>query len=411
MHKLYLTGLANEGLAIYLHLWHKVRIVKPFDRGGSIMLTIPEYKNELLALGKSELQATILANSLGKLSIPKPKLALVPPPPRPRISPQPPITGITTKQNIPKPPMAKKAKNTPAPAVAPVAPGIPQPPAAPFGAVPPPPGAPPLAGPIAPAAPAAPVAPVFAPPAPPVQAPPPVAKDERNGVVKPSAGTSTRYVWDVADYITTQKGGIVATRAEVVTACAAQGQNASTATTQYGKWARYNGHVSAEVIPRKAPAAPAAPGLPVPPGAPPVTPPPVAAPASPRFFVARNGNLLANEPLTTDVCLTIPDLDSCHVMQEGTNAWALGSTVPRPAPVAAPVAPAAPSFAPPPAAPMPVAPAAVAVPTVDPAFQAGVDEFAAAVAGNAVSNPYTENTPENTQFLAGWADAASKVGG
>ena len=60
---------------------------------------------------------------------------------------------------------------------------------------------------------------------------------------------------------------------------------------------------------------------------------------------------------------------------------------------------------------MPVAPAAVAAPAVDPAFQAGIDGFNNAMQGIAVSNPYTENTPENTQFLAGWADAASKVGG
>lgn len=284
--------------------------------------------------------------------------------------------------------MAKKTK--PPTALAVTLP--PAAPVAPVAAIPPPPGAPaaPLVAPNVAAAPpvaAAPAAPVFVPPSPPVQAPAPAPRQEQNGVVKPSAGTGTGYVWDVADYITAQKGGVVATRAEVVTACAAQGQNASTATTQYGKWARYNGHVSAVVIPRGVPAAPQPPAPPV-------------APTIPRYFVARNGSLVSNEPLTTEVIFAMPDYATCNVMLEGTEIWTMGVSIPRPAPV--PVAPPA---------PMPVAPAAVAVPVVDPAFQAGVDGFNQAMNGVAVTNPYTEYTEENTQFLAGWTDAAAKVAG
>jgi len=57
---------------------------------------------------------------------------------------------------------------------------------------------------------------------------------------RPKAGTSTGKVWDIADDLT-QKLGRKATRPEVVSACEVEGINASTASTQYGKWAKVAG--------------------------------------------------------------------------------------------------------------------------------------------------------------------------
>jgi hypothetical protein len=86
---------------------------------------------------------------------------------------------------------------------------------------------------------------------------PVVAEPTQNGVKRPSVGTVTRSVWDTADSITAASGR-AATRAEVVNACSALGVNSSTATTQFGKWAKHHGHV-AEKSPGRAekPAAPA----------------------------------------------------------------------------------------------------------------------------------------------------------
>jgi len=156
--------------------------------------------------------------------------------------------------------MAKKAKKTET--AAPAAP------ATTIAAAPVPPV------PAAPVAPTAPVPPVPAVPvAPAVAAPvavapasvPAVAKVSQNGITRPTAGTTTCSVWDVADNITSGKGS-PATRAEVVAACTASGVNSSTATTQFGKWAKFNGLVGAASPGRAstpvAPAAPVAPVLP-----------------------------------------------------------------------------------------------------------------------------------------------------
>ncbi len=139
--------------------------------------------------------------------------------------------------------MAKKNSNkqtetpaaTPTPAAAQVPPAPPIPGAAPAPAAPP-----------VPPAPAAPVVPK-------------VEEPEANGVRRPSAGTATRSVWDRADALSTSLSR-TATRKEVVDACVAEGINSSTATTQFGKWAKHHGFV-AEKSPGRvaAPASEAAP--------------------------------------------------------------------------------------------------------------------------------------------------------
>jgi hypothetical protein len=61
-----------------------------------------------------------------------------------------------------------------------------------------------------------------------------------------------------------------------------------------------------------------------------------------------------------------------------------------------------------PAVPAPAIPAPAAAP-VDPivvATQAGADAYAAAQAGNAVTNPYVAGSPECDAFTAGWTAAA-----
>jgi hypothetical protein len=76
----------------------------------------------------------------------------------------------------------------------------------------------------------------------------------------------------------TKASGKAAIRADVVEACAAAGTNRSTATTQYGKWAKFHGHVGEKSAGRKAKpeagaTAPAAPEAPVAPATAPSTAP------------------------------------------------------------------------------------------------------------------------------------------
>lgn len=134
--------------------------------------------------------------------------------------------------------MAKKSKKTSQPAATATPP--PAPPQAPTAGAPPPPPAPP----VAPAA-AAPAAPV-----PPAR----IAAPKQNGVSQPGEGTQTRSVWDMADKISKDKGS-PATRKEVVDAAAAAGVNSSTATTQFGKWCKFNGY-TADRAPGRTAAAP-----------------------------------------------------------------------------------------------------------------------------------------------------------
>lgn len=80
---------------------------------------------------------------------------------------------------------------------------------------------------------------------------PKAPKDEKNGVVRPAAGTATGNVWAIADHLSTQSGE-PATRKDVLAACETDGINKSTATTQYGRWRKYNGLAGEPRAPRKA---------------------------------------------------------------------------------------------------------------------------------------------------------------
>lgn len=93
-----------------------------------------------------------------------------------------------------------------------------------------------------------------------------VAKIEKNGVVRPKAGSVTEKPWLVADQISAETGA-PAGRKEVISASVAQGINAATASTQYGRWRVFNGVKPAPVEKKvkvakpkkeKAPKAPAA---------------------------------------------------------------------------------------------------------------------------------------------------------
>lgn len=60
-----------------------------------------------------------------------------------------------------------------------------------------------------------------------------IKKDIKNGITRPKADTTTGKVWDIADRLKE--------RAPVLTECAKRKINAATATTQFGKWRKYNG--------------------------------------------------------------------------------------------------------------------------------------------------------------------------
>lgn len=85
------------------------------------------------------------------------------------------------------------------------------------------------------------------------------AREKQNGVTRPSAGTNTGKVWEIADGIS-EKNGKPATRAEVVEAGAKVGLNPATVTTQFGQWRRFYG-IKKELVekPAKAPKEPKSP--------------------------------------------------------------------------------------------------------------------------------------------------------
>lgn len=107
-----------------------------------------------------------------------------------------------------------------------------------------------------------------------------VVKDTKNGITRPGTETQTGKVWLIADGIT-KDSGKPATRKAVVDACVAQGINTSTATTQFGKWAKYNDLIGDKSPGRaeKPAAAPAAPTV-----APVAAPPVAEVPAAPNPF-------------------------------------------------------------------------------------------------------------------------------
>lgn len=74
-----------------------------------------------------------------------------------------------------------------------------------------------------------------------------VAKIEQNGVVRPNAGTATARVWEIAEALS-ESIGSAASRKEVLEAATAEGINASTAATQYGRWTKFHGIVKAAKV-------------------------------------------------------------------------------------------------------------------------------------------------------------------
>ena len=62
----------------------------------------------------------------------------------------------------------------------------------------------------------------------------------QNSIGQPSKGTTSARIWEIADYYTTETGS-PAVRGDVVGACVAEGLNSSTASTQYGRWRKFNG--------------------------------------------------------------------------------------------------------------------------------------------------------------------------
>lgn len=88
---------------------------------------------------------------------------------------------------------------------------------------------------------AAPATPVI-PPTPEVKAPR-ERLPQQNGFTRPSPGSKTGVIWDIADRLTAEAGGTHAQRKDVLAAVFAEYPETSqgTATTQYGRWRRYHG--------------------------------------------------------------------------------------------------------------------------------------------------------------------------
>ena len=99
-----------------------------------------------------------------------------------------------------------------------------------------------------------------------------VVKIQQNGVTRPKDGTTTGRVWAISDEISAKKGE-PADRKTVIEQVVAEGINASTGATQYGKWRKFHGLVG-EASPGRAakpadatPPAPPAPEAPAAPAA------------------------------------------------------------------------------------------------------------------------------------------------
>lgn len=94
-----------------------------------------------------------------------------------------------------------------------------------------------------------------------------VVKVTQNGVTRPKEGTTTGRVWAISDEVSANKGE-PADRKTVIEQVVAEGINASTGATQYGKWRKFHGLIG-EASPGRAakPAAPEAPAAPVAPSA------------------------------------------------------------------------------------------------------------------------------------------------
>jgi hypothetical protein len=82
----------------------------------------------------------------------------------------------------------------------------------------------------------------------------PAAKIAQNGVTRPKDGTTTGRVWAISDEIS-KKNGAPADRKTVIEQVVAEGINASTGATQYGKWRKFHGLVGEKAPGRAAPSA------------------------------------------------------------------------------------------------------------------------------------------------------------
>jgi len=83
---------------------------------------------------------------------------------------------------------------------------------------------------------------------------PRVELPKANGVTRPSSGTKTGRVWEVADEISAARGE-PAPRKDVMEKCKAEGINEATIATQYGKWRKFHGLKAERKAPEAKPAA------------------------------------------------------------------------------------------------------------------------------------------------------------
>lgn len=65
-------------------------------------------------------------------------------------------------------------------------------------------------------------------------------KDTKNSITRPSEGTATGKVWEIADELSTALKAPVDRKALIEATTKAK-LNPSTAATQYGRWRKYNG--------------------------------------------------------------------------------------------------------------------------------------------------------------------------
>lgn len=108
-------------------------------------------------------------------------------------------------------------------------------------------------------------------------------KDQKNGITRPAAGSTTGKIWDLADKAAA-KNKHNNNRGEVIEAAGKLGIVEATAATQFGKWRVYNG-IKGRVAKPKAPKAAKKPAPPKAPTkkkpAPPAPPAASEAPAAP----------------------------------------------------------------------------------------------------------------------------------
>lgn len=71
-----------------------------------------------------------------------------------------------------------------------------------------------------------------------------VPKDTKNGITRPTPGTATGKVWEIADAVSAETKA-PAERKPVLAACKEAKINDATAQTQFGRWRTYHGLVTA----------------------------------------------------------------------------------------------------------------------------------------------------------------------